>query len=424
LQVSSDAAVYTKQGWPGVQCICATPGPRNDLQKERRAERVIHFRSSPAIRRLLRNSALRPSPWRSLTHYSRRQFLLAYRPEFNNYEVMTGPCAIVALSDAEVADFLPGDLWKELEELLPGHRRVKPPLPRAEDWPRLWKETPGEILVSAWQTPSLNTSVPAADLGSLRYVCHLAGTVRKLVPRELIAGGLLVTNWGDSISATVAECTLMLILMALRRAGYWSVAMHRDGAWKNAQTVTQSLIDRTVGLHGLGVIAQGLVPMLRPFTNRIQAYSPRVPDAVFAALGVKRATSLEALFASSEVVVELAAATAQNLHIVNEKLLRLIPERGVFVNVGRGCVVDEAALLRVAREGRIQVALDVYEQEPLAPDSPFRGLPNVTLLPHLGGPTRDRRRDCGALAVKNLRAFLRGEALDAVVTLEVYDRST
>jgi len=87
-------------------------------------------------------------------------------------------------------------------------------------------------------------------------------------------------------------------------------------------------------------------------------------------------------------------------------------------------VVDQDGLLCVAREGQLQIALDVFEQEPLPANSPFRGLPNVALLPHLGGPTRDRRRDAGALAVKNLRAFLRGEPLDAVVTLEVYDRSS
>jgi phosphoglycerate dehydrogenase-like enzyme len=87
-------------------------------------------------------------------------------------------------------------------------------------------------------------------------------------------------------------------------------------------------------------------------------------------------------------------------------------------------LVDEQALIRIAREGRLQIALDVFEQEPLAPDSPLRGLPNVTLLPHLGGPTRDRRRDSGALALKNLRAFLKGEPLEAVMSLDVYDRST
>ena len=332
--------------------------------------------------------------------------------------------AIIALSDAEIADFLPGRLWEELQNLLPDARRVEFPLNHPEDWRKIWQETPAEILVSAWQTPSLNSTLLPAELRSLRYVCHLAGTVRKLVPRSLIDQGLIVTNWGNSISATVAECTLMLILMALRRAAYWSIAMHREGAWKNGQAMTESLLGRTVGLHGFGAISQSLVPMLRPFTSRIQAYSPSVPDSLFSQLGVTRVDSLEKLFSTSEVLVELAAGTPQTQHLVTESRLRLIPAGGVFVNVGRGAVVDEEALVKVAREGRIQIALDVFENEPLSSKSPLRGLPNVTLLPHLGGPTRDRRRDSGQLALKNLRAFLRGEPLEAVVTPEVYDRAS
>src|SRR5437762_2003818 len=123
---------------------------------------------------------------------------------------MSEPRVIIALSDAEMADFFPGPLWGEVQALLPGARRVTPPR-SAEEWSGLWKEFPAEILVSAWQTPSLNSTLLPADLVSLRYVCHLAGSVRKLVPRELIENGLVVTNWGGSIAPTVAECTLMLI---------------------------------------------------------------------------------------------------------------------------------------------------------------------------------------------------------------------
>jgi len=337
---------------------------------------------------------------------------------------MSQPNVIVALSDLEIADFFPGSLWGELDKLLPGCRRVSLPLTGPDDWERLWRTSPADILISAWQTPSLNSTLQPVDLKQLRYVCYLAGSVRKLVPRELIEQGLVVTNWGSSISPTVAECTLMLILMALRRASHWAVAMHRDGAWKDRSTFTQSLLGRRVGIHGFGSISQCLVPMLRPFTSRLQAYSPSMPDTMFSSFGVKRLSSLKELFAESDVVVELAAATPENYHVVTESHLRMIPEGGVFVNVGRGCVVDKEGLLRVAREGRLQIALDVFEQEPLPADSPLRGLPNVTLLPHLGGPTRDRRRDAGALALKNLRAFLNGEPLDAVVNLEVYDRSS
>src|SRR5947207_13585901 len=111
--------------------------------------------------------------------------------------------AIVALTDAEIADFLPGPLWGELEKLLPGYRRIQLPLTSSEQWEQLWRDSAADILISAWQTPSLNSTLRPVDLKSLRYICHLPGSVRKLVPRELIEHGLLVTNWGASISPTV-----------------------------------------------------------------------------------------------------------------------------------------------------------------------------------------------------------------------------
>jgi phosphoglycerate dehydrogenase-like enzyme len=199
--------------------------------------------------------------------------------------------AIVALSDLEAADFFPGPMWAELESLLPGYRRIRLPLENPESWARLWLESSAEILVSAWQTPPLNGTITPADLESLRYVCYLAGSVRKLVPRELVSRGLVVTNWGNSIAATVSECTLMLILMALRRASHWAIAMHREGAWKTSSLDTQSLMGRRVGIHGFGAISQTLVPMLRPFTDHIQTYSPRVPEAVLARSGIARCNS-------------------------------------------------------------------------------------------------------------------------------------
>ena len=83
---------------------------------------------------------------------------------------MSQPNAIVALSDLEIADFFPGSLWRELETLLPGYRRVRLPLAAPDDWVRLWRESPEEILISAWLTPSLNSTLQPADLRPLRYI--------------------------------------------------------------------------------------------------------------------------------------------------------------------------------------------------------------------------------------------------------------
>ncbi len=92
--------------------------------------------------------------------------------------------------------------------------------------------------------------------------------------------------------------------------------------------------------------------------------------------------------------------------------------------MGRGAVVDEEALIRVTREGKVMFGLDVFRAEPLPPDHSLRGLTDVSLTPPIGGPTSDRPRDAGIFALRNLRAYAAGTPLDAVVSAEVYDRSS
>lgn len=334
---------------------------------------------------------------------------------------------LIALSEAEEADFLPPEMKQRLDAMPVRQTVLRWSGTAPQSITDKLREVRPDALLCAWAFPPLPDDLEIGPPDGLRYVAYLAGSVRKLVPRQLLERGLAVTNWGNSVSRTVAECGLLLVLMAMRRASHWSVAMHRDAAWKDGlRTVTQSLFGRSVGIHGFGHIAQQMVPLLRPFGGDISAYSPSVPDDVFAGQGVRRATSLEELFASNDIVIELAAYSPKNHHLVTEKLLRSIRPGGVFVNIGRGAVVDESALARVAadRADDLQVALDVYENEPLPQDSPLRGLSNVALLPHIAGPTKDRRRDSTALALDNLERFLRGESMAGLITTEMYDRST
>ena len=250
--------------------------------------------------------------------------------------------------------------------------------------------------------------------------------MKRLISRGHLERGLLVTNWGGSISRTVAEAALFHILACLRNASHWAIAMHQPGvaAWKNGITDARSLFCRRVGIHGFGPVARELVTLLKAWSCPITAFAPDLTAELAHAYGIERAGSLEALFAENEIVVELAPLIPATTGIVTEKLLRLIKPGGVFVNVGRGAVVDEAALLRVAREGKIAVGLDVYTQEPLPAESEFRALPNVSLTPHTAGPTIDRYPDAGAFALKNLRAYVEDRPLEAVVTPEIYDQSS
>jgi phosphoglycerate dehydrogenase-like enzyme len=279
-----------------------------------------------------------------------------------------------------------------------------------------------EVLLACWKTPLL----PAALPPRLRYVCYVAGSVKRLVTRVHLERGLLVTNWGASISRTVAECALFHILACLRNTSHWAIAMHQPGvaAWKNGLTDARSLFGRSVGIHGFGPVARELVTLLKPWACPVTAFAPDLTAELAHAYGVERAASLEALFSDNEIIVELAPLIPATTGLITEKILRLIRPGGVFVNVGRGAVVDEAALLKVAQEKKIAIGLDVYTDEPLPAASGFRALPHVNLTPHIAGPTIDRYPDAGAFALKNLRAYTDGRPLEAVVTPEVYDFSS
>jgi phosphoglycerate dehydrogenase-like enzyme len=327
---------------------------------------------------------------------------------------------VAALTPQEIVDFLPEPHWSQIKGLAEDFLLLDPVAMGEGAFRERLASVDPDVLLAGWKTPSLAQS----SSGRLRYLCYVAGSVRRLVDRSQIENGLLVTNWGGSVSRVVAECALMLTLACLRRAGHWIPAMRSNGAWKDARTETASLFGRRVGIHGFGLIARELTHLLRPFGVEIEVCAPETDAALYAVYGARPAASLESLFADNDVVIELAPLNPGTVGIVTERLLRLIPAGGVFVNVGRGAVVDEAALFRVAREGRIQVGLDVYATEPLPADSGLRTLPNVALLPHLGGPTTDRCRDAGAFACRNLRAYANGHALESVISPEIFDVST
>ncbi|MGJ8654616.1 MAG: hydroxyacid dehydrogenase [Opitutaceae bacterium] len=332
----------------------------------------------------------------------------------------------LCLTDVEYNDFLKTPARTMLESLFSKIVRVDSfSFADADAWFAWLEEVKPEVLVSCWKTPTLPEDPAHPGLSELKYLCHLGGSVRKLVPRSLIESGLVVTNWGSCISRVVAECGLLLILTEMRRSAWWSLRMHREeGAWKDDTLDTQSLFDRKVGLHGFGGISRCLVDLLKPFGVSISAFSPSVPDELFESYGVSRADTIEDLFSNNDIIVELAALTPKNYRMIDERLLRMIPDDGVFVNIGRGAVVDEAALARVASEGRLRVALDVYETEPLPKDSPLRAIDSITLLPHLAGPTVDQRATAGAYGVENLKRFVQQEALVSAVDLWGYDHST
>lgn len=305
-------------------------------------------------------------------------------------------------------------------------------LDEAEMSPEKWADTlttlQPELLVTGWGTPQLPESYFNAPHCSLRYVCHLAGGVRWLVPRPLIERGILVSNWGHSISYTVAEHAVLLVLGLLRNLPEWNELVQGWSMRSQEKPMrilpTRSLRRKRVGIHGFGAVAREIAAMLRPFRPEIMAYSEGVPLSIFHEASVRPASSLDELFSSNEIIIECEALTPKTRGAVSEKLLALLPRNAIFVNVGRGPIVDEKSLIRLASDGLIKVGMDVYQQEPITTEYPLFQLPNALLSPHLAGPTEDAFVDLCGFAKRNIDRYFRNEPLEGLVSLDVYDRSS
>jgi phosphoglycerate dehydrogenase-like enzyme len=325
---------------------------------------------------------------------------------------------LAVLTPVEQARFYPDAMLPELRALTPEFRLLDPTGLTPADFARELAAFNPEVLLTCWQTPSLPAVLPPR----LRYLCNTTGGVRHLIPRARIDQGLVVTNWGSAISRTVADCALFHTLACLRQATHWSFVLHQEGGWRGDNAQVASLFGRRVGIHGFGAIAREFLRIIQPFGCTVSVFAPDFDAAASARTGATCAISLEALFAENDIIVELAPLNSSTTGCVTEKHLRLIRPGGVFVNVARAGITDEAALLRIAREGKISVGLDVFVEEPLPPGHGFRGLRNASLTPHIAGPTVDRYPDAGAQALRNLRAYAAGQPLSAVITSAIFDQ--
>jgi phosphoglycerate dehydrogenase-like enzyme len=327
------------------------------------------------------------------------------------------------LTEAEEREFLGEGDWIETLEV-PCRLERLPQVLAGEEWKAYLGEMRPDVVVGAWKAPRLPTVRDGRP--PVPYYCHVTGSVRHVVSAEHLQAGMLVTNWGTSLSRYIAEMALALVLAASRNLGYHQKKLHQDHGWRDGfgNRMETSLFDKRVGLHGCGAIARELSALLAPFRTRTMVWDPYVSEETLPGLGVESADSLEDLFTSSDILVECCALTPETKGIVDEAMLRRLPSGAVFVNIARGHLVDEEALIRLLKEGHLRAGLDVFQHEPLPKDSPLRGLENVMLTPHIGGNTVESRRAAGAFALENLRRFARGEELLGRITLEQYLRMT
>lgn len=279
-----------------------------------------------------------------------------------------------------------------------------------------------DAIITSWSTTPFG--IKALQGERLRLVVHSAGSVRHLLPRELLAQGLRLSQGGaEAMAPAVAELALTLTLALLRNLHHHDRHLWSDRDWAKARDpiLGQALSARRVGLVGLSRVGRHYARMLRAFgTSVIKAYDPYADQQSAAALGIEL-VELDELFASCDVIAVHAPSTPETHHLVGAAQLAALPAGAVVVNTARSWVVDQDALLAELVEGRLRAGLDVFDEEPLPADSPFLGLPNVIVTPHVAGATIEARRMQGQIVVDELGRFAADLPLKHEITLDRYD---
>lgn len=221
------------------------------------------------------------------------------------------------------------------------------------------------------------------------------------------AAGLQVSNTPGAVTDATADIALTLILMTARRAGEGErlVRAGRWQGWHPTQLLGRHVTGKRLGIIGMGRIGKAIARrahhgfgMEITYCNR-SAAEPGLPA---------RAVSLDDAMSADIVVVAVPGGAATH-HLINAKTLSQMKPEALFINISRGDVVDEAALVRALQAGKIAGAgLDVYENEPqIHPE--LLTMENVTLLPHLGTAALEVRTSMGMMALDNLIAFAGGK---------------
>ena len=215
---------------------------------------------------------------------------------------------------------------------------------------------------------------------------------------DAIARGAIVTHTPDVLNAEVASTAIMLLLACFREL-LRDDAHVRSGAWarEGNAPLSRSMDNRTIGILGLGRIGQAIADKLGPWSPTI-LYHTRTPKDV----PYEYCSSLVQMAERCDALIVITPGGQSTRHLVTAEVLKALGPAGTLVNVSRGSVVDEAALITALQDGTLGWAgLDVFENEPQVPQA-LREMANVVLTPHVGSATEETRHAMGMLTVDNL----------------------
>jgi D-3-phosphoglycerate dehydrogenase len=240
---------------------------------------------------------------------------------------------------------------------------------------------------------------------NLRIVARHGVGVDEVDLAAAAARGVIVTNAPGSNTRAVAEHTLAAILALAKRLRPFGARV-AAGEWRGAAASGRDIAGLRLGLLGFGGIGRAVAELARPFGMTVSAYTRGPIDP---AAGVRRADSLLALAAESDVLSVHCPLTAETRGRVDAAVMAAMPAGGFVINTARGGIVDEAALLAALESGHLAgAALDVFATEPPPRDHPLIAHPLVLATPHVSGVTPDSLTAMGVMAAECIALALTG----------------
>ena len=276
-----------------------------------------------------------------------------------------------------------------------------------------------DAMLTCWGSTPL-TAAAVEGRATPLLVAHAAGSVRSLVPKDLLLGPVRLSQGNQAIAPAVAQYTVGLIILALRQS------LARTDAWRHeykytGEHVYRELTDLTVGLWGLSQVGRRVPKLLKPFDCKVIAYDPYAPESLAEELGIELVGDLDTLIERSDVLSLHAPVTDETVGMLDARRVGLLRPGSVVVNTARPSITDQDALFARAAAGEIQFYTDVTDPEPLPGSHPIWNSPNVYIAPHIAGPTEQTMRRMATGAVDEILRFLDGEPLLSEVTYERYD---
>jgi len=324
------------------------------------------------------------------------------------------PRILIPVRSIYRADLLPEQVISTLKEFAEIEIVVDPAELSRDEYARLFANK--DAVLTTWNTPLIDRQV-LEQADRLRIISHAGGEVRPFISPELFSlkPDLVLCNASNVMAKPVAEHTLCVILACLRSLFHFRQWVKEDeNWWEYDKSRNVSLLEKKVGIVGLGQIAREFIKLVRGFDVELWVYSRHLDDRQAAEEGLRK-SSLEEIFSTCEVITINAASIPANRHMIDARLLAMIKPGAVLVNNARGMLIDERALIRELETGRFTAAIDVTDPEPPPAHSKLRQLDNVLLTPHIGGPVPDQRIWMVNEAVENLKAFFQGGTVRGII---------